>query len=605
MKRLFHFFVLVLVFSQKTEAQQWWQKATGYEIFVRSFQDFNADGKGDFNGLQSRLNYLNDGDSSTYSDLGIQLVWLMPIQPSPSYHGYDVTQYKAVNPEYGSMDEFKEMLAAAHQKGIKVVLDLVLNHTSNQHPWFVKSAANDSFYRNFYRWENKPLNAIGPWGQTVWHSKNNQYYYGVFWSGMPDLNYNYKPVRDSIFDIAKFWIKEIGVDGFRLDAVTYLYEEGNILKHHPNTLAFWQSFKDSCKSWNPNTYLVAEVWDPQDIIKQYASKFDQCFEFGVAGGNINAINSANPFDSKTALKYATENYDFASFITNHDQDRIASLYGNNQDKLKAVASLLLTQPGTPWLYYGEEVAMLGTKPDENIRRPMQWQANNFAGFSTVMPWRPLNSNYPQFNVSTLSTDPNSIFHHYRKLIHFRNQHEAIYKGTYKSLIGTNNEVFIFQRSTNNQDIVVMVNTSALALPSVQFSFSKANNANGTFTLKDVISDSSFSISSTGAFFSVNLPMQPYQTRILRFEPSTSNNEISPEDFQILVFPNPAKEEISIELANNFQPKNILLISMKGEVLQKWETENNQIQLKLNQAPGIYNLQIISGQNTYHKLLMIH
>jgi alpha-amylase len=602
MKNLFLLFALLIVFTAKIKAQQWWQKATGYEIFVRSFQDFNADGKGDFNGLHSRLNYLNDGDSATYTDLGIQLVWLMPIQPSPSYHGYDVTQYKAVNPDYGTMDEFKEMLEAAHQRGIKVIIDLVLNHTSTQHPWFVKSAANDSFYRNFYRWENTPLNATGPWGQQVWHNKNNQYYYGVFWSGMPDLNFNYKPVRDSIFDIAKFWIKEIGVDGFRLDAVTYLYEDGNTLKHHPSTLAFWQTFKDSCKSWNPNTYLVAEVWDPQDIIKQYAPKFDQCFEFGVAGGNINAVNTANPFESKTALKYALENYDFANFITNHDQNRIANLYNNNQNKLKAVASLLLTQPGTPWLYYGEEIAMLGAKPDEDIRKPMQWQANNFAGFSTVMPWRTLNSNYPQYNVSTLSTDPNSIFNHYRKLIHFRNNHEALQKGNYKSLIGTNNEVFIYQRSTLNQDIIVMVNTSAQIMPSVQFSFSKENGTSGTFNIKDVISDSSFLVSSTGSFFSLNLPMQAYQTRILRFEPSTSTNDISETNSILKVYPNPAKNEISIELPYNLKTSNIRLLSLKGEVLQNWE--NELIQLKLNQAPGLYLLQVNADQNSWNKLILI-
>lgn len=602
MKNLFLLFALLIVFTAKIKAQQWWQKATGYEIFVRSFQDFNADGKGDFNGLHSRLNYLNDGDSATYTDLGIQLVWLMPIQPSPSYHGYDVTQYKAVNPDYGTMDEFKEMLEAAHQRGIKVIIDLVLNHTSTQHPWFVKSAANDSFYRNFYRWENTPLNATGPWGQQVWHSKNNQYYYGVFWSGMPDLNFNYKPVRDSIFDIAKFWIKEIGVDGFRLDAVTYLYEDENTLKHHPSTLAFWQTFKDSCKSWNPNTYLVAEVWDPQDIIKQYAPKFDQCFEFGVAGGNINAVNTANPFESKTALKYALENYDFANFITNHDQNRIANLYNNNQNKLKAVASLLLTQPGTPWLYYGEEIAMLGAKPDEDIRKPMQWQANNFAGFSTVMPWRTLNSNYPQYNVSTLSADPNSIFNHYRKLIHFRNNHEALHKGNYKSLIGTNNEVFIYQRSTLNQDIIVMVNTSAQIMPSVQFSFSKENGTSGTFNIKDVISDSSFLVSATGSFFSLNLPMQAYQTRILRFEPSTSTNDISETNSILKVYPNPAKNEISIELPNNLKTSNIRLLSLKGEVLQNWE--NELIQLKLNQAPGLYLLQVNADQNSWNKLILI-
>ncbi len=596
---------LSLSLSPFSFAQSPIQGKTAYEIFVRSFQDFNGDGKGDFDGLQSRLDYLNDGNPNTYSDLGIGLIWLMPINPSPSYHGYDVTNYKAVNPEYGNMEQFKEMLASAHQRGIKVIMDLVLNHTSTNHPWFVKSAANDSFYRDFYRWENTAINSSGPWGQQVWHNRNGKYYYGVFWSGMPDLNYNYKPVRDSIFDMAKFWLKEVGVDGFRLDAVTYLYEEGNTLKHHPKTLAFWKEFKDSCKTWNPNAYLVAEVWDPQDVIKQYAPNFDHCFEFGVAGGNLTAINEGNPNNLRNALTYALANYDFSNFLTNHDQDRIASIFGNNQAKLKAAASLLLTQPGTPYLYYGEEVAMLGSKPDENIRRPMQWSTGSYAGFTTGFPWRPLNTNYAQYNVATLKADSNSIWNHYRKLIHFRNQYEAVHSGAYKNIISTQNEVLIAHRYVKGQNVYVLVNTSSNAFESVQFTISREDNQNGNFQLKDVMSSQSFNISSSSSFFGLNLNMQPYQTRILIFDnPTGQDNQVGSTQ-NLSIYPNPASEKVRIDWKGFSQQVSIELISMDGKAIIKESAENNFLELNLPKTAGVYFIKVSDflGNSVYKKLII--
>ena len=158
-------------------SKNWWNQSVFYELFVRSFYDSNGNGIGDFNGITAKLNYLNDGDSTTNTDLGINAIWLMPINASPSYHGYDVTDYKAVNPQYGSASEFKNMVKEAHKRGIKIVIDFVINHTSSQHPWFVKSVANDPFYRDFYRWNTSKPSYKGPWGQDVWYSKNNSNYY--------------------------------------------------------------------------------------------------------------------------------------------------------------------------------------------------------------------------------------------------------------------------------------------------------------------------------------------------------------------------------------------------------------------------------------------
>lgn len=598
--------VVLFAMSNATHvlAQKWWQKATAYEIFVRSFQDFNNDGKGDFYGMLSRLNHLNDGDSNTYTDLGIGAVWLMPINPSPSYHGYDVTNYKAVNKDYGTMEEFKEMLAEAHKRDIKVIIDLVINHTSSQHPWFSKSAANDTFYRNFYRWSSTVQNTNGPWGQQVWYQRNGSYYYALFWSEMPDLNYDYPPVQDSIFDIARFWIKEVGVDGFRLDAAMYLFEEGNTLKNHPKTIAFWQAFNDSCKSWNPNSYIIGEVWDSKETLLLYKNKLDQCFDFELADNSVNAVNNGNTAAWRSSQAYAYQNYDYGSFLTNHDQNRIASVMGNNQGKLMAAASLYLLHPGTPYLYYGEEVAMLGTKPDENIRRPMQWSNSAYAGFSGVEPWRALNTNYATYNVASLTANQASITNHYRKLIHFRNKYGAVAYGNYKNLISTQNEVIVSHRYTSNQDVYVMVSCSPNTLNNVQFTFTRSDGQGGTHTLRDVMTDSLITLTASGNVFSLSLPMAPFQTRILRFEPSTGDNQISPVEKACWIYPNPAKDRLQVELSGFTGSKTLRLINSQGQTLQEQEMVGNASELTLAVAPGLYFIEVISPQGSLVKKVWI-
>ncbi len=593
--------VALLLLQLNSFAQnKWWNNTTAYEIFVRSFYDTNGDGRGDFNGLTQKLSYLNDGDNSTTDDLGIGLIWLMPINPSPSYHGYDVTDYKKVNPQYGSMNLFKNMLNEAHTRGIKVIIDLVINHTSSQHPWFIKSAANDPFFRNFYRWQTSPPAQTGPWGQQVWYPKNGSNYYALFWSEMPDLNYTYQPVKDSIFSIAKYWLKEVGVDGFRLDAVMYLYENGNTLKNTPETISFLKELNDSCEVWKANSLLLGEVWDTPQSVALYTGVLDMCFDFNLAEKNIQSANTGNPYDAKLALNNAQNTLDtnqYASFLTNHDQNRIIDVLGNDINKNKVAASLYLTQPGVPFIYYGEEVAMKGVKPDEDIRRPMQWSAATRAGFTTGNPWRTINSNYTSFNVETLKADSNSIWNHYRKLIQLRNQTEILQLGSVKNILNTNAAAHSYLRSYNNDDIIVIVNTSANYLQEVEFTFKMSNGSSTLLNLVDVWNDSTMSITPTNDIYSFKQNLKPYQTYIYRNSLSIGKNS---EDFKkITVYPNPSNTNfIYIDGINLNANSSLKVLNSMGKQLENnIEVEGNKLNISALNS-GMYILFINTTEGAY-------
>ena len=220
-----------------TGGQPWWNDTTFYEIFVRSFYDSDGDGAGDLNGLIGKLDYLNDGDPTTTSDLGVTGIWLMPIMASPSYHGYDVTDYYQVNPEYGTNEDFKRLIEEAHKRGIRVIIDLVLNHTSAEHPWFIESQDPNSPKRDWYVWSDEEPQGKG------WHpGKNGGYYYGYFGEHMPDLNYKNPAVTEEMQKVVRFWLEEMGADGFRLDAVKYLYEDGKRIEHTPATHEWLKGF---------------------------------------------------------------------------------------------------------------------------------------------------------------------------------------------------------------------------------------------------------------------------------------------------------------------------------------------------------------------------
>ncbi|MFC1852998.1 alpha-amylase family glycosyl hydrolase [candidate division CSSED10-310 bacterium] len=341
----------------------------------------------------------------------------MPVCESPSYHGYDVTNYRVIEKDYGTEQDFLDLMAACDARGIRVIVDFVMNHTSNHHPWFQSSSDPDSAFFDWYRWSNTHPGYTGPWGQPVWHQhQNGLYYYGLFWSGMPDLNYTTPAVKQEMFDVAAYWLTEMRVAGFRCDAAKYIYEDGATLEDTAATFSFWEDFQIWYKTVNPEAMAVGEVWDRTDVVVQYVgSKFDFCFEFDLASLILHSISIGNPTELRSTmakLKTVYPYHQYGTFLTNHDQDRVFDVLQGSVDRAKLAASIYLTLPGIPYLYYGEEIAMAGVKPDEDIRRPMQWNAETNGGFTTGEPWHDLNPNYPDYNVADMQSDPDSIWHHY-------------------------------------------------------------------------------------------------------------------------------------------------------------------------------------------------
>lgn len=541
---------------------KWWNEVVWYEIFVRSFYDSDGDGIGDFNGLTQKLDYLNDGDPNTDTDLGIGGIWLMPIHPSPSYHGYDVTDYRAIHPDYGTMDDFKNFLAAAHERGIKVIIDYVMNHTSTEHPWFQASANGDEHFRDFYRWEDSKPSYTGPWGQQVWHQRNGDYYYGLFWGGMPDLNYENPAVKDSMFAISDFWIKEIGIDGFRQDAVLYIDEDGDKLKNTPETFQFWQDFTANLKAANPDAFSVGEAWEPTETVLQYITndRLDYAFEFDLAGAILNGVNNGDATGIIRQMQKVYDNYPFlqyGTFLTNHDMNRVMNVFGSDVNKAKVAASLYLTLPGIPYLYYGEEVGMLGQKPDEDIRLPMQWSDDANAGFTSGNPWRQPNANYREFNVEVMQEDENSLFNHYKELIHLRNVGSKLQTGELEFGTSTDNRILSFIRGDENgiNPVIIVTNLSSETLENVFIGipanfFDHHGNLGGCdvqFLMGEYFEyDVFYCNDETLSFSSVELP--PYSTFILTQASGGLSTEATEEDYTIQLhqnYPNPFNPSTNI------------------------------------------------------------
>ncbi|MDY6874012.1 MAG: alpha-amylase family glycosyl hydrolase, partial [Chloroflexota bacterium] len=446
--------------TSEPDPVSWWQDRVFYEIFVRSFKDSDGDGIGDFQGIIQQLDYLNDGDPTTHDDLGVGALWLMPINPSPSYHGYDVTDYTAVNPDYGTMDDFKQLLAEAEKRDIKVIIDLVLNHTSTEHPWFQASQDPESPFHDWYVWSDTKPQTPGPWSQTVWHrnAANNLYYYGVFWDGMPDLNYDNPDVRAEMLDVTKFWLEEVGVDGFRVDAARYLFAEGSVQQDTESTIAWFEDWRDFYKAIDPETFSVGEVWTNLQVTAKYSEGMDSLFMFDLAEDIKNGVYAADSArivaSYQDVLTYFPDG-NFSAFLSNHDQQRVMSLYGRNVEKAKLAALVYLTGPGTPFIYYGEEIGMTGNKPDENLRRPMQWTDDARGGFTTGTPWQPLEPDFEEVNLALQNENPNTLLNHYRRLIHLRNAHPALRGGEYLPLSSSCRQVYAVLRLLEEDALLII------------------------------------------------------------------------------------------------------------------------------------------------------
>ena len=410
---------------------------TVYEIFVRSFADSDGNGVGDLPGLTAHLDYLNDGDPATDGDLGVDGVWLMPIFPSPSYHGYDVSDYRAINPAYGTLADLDAFLAGAHARGIKVVIDMVLNHSSRAHPWFVDASAGPTAERrDFYTWSSEQPRWTRPWEATnPWYPSGGAWYYGVFCDCMPDLNLTNPAVEAELIDAMKFWLAR-GVDGFRLDAVRYFYENGaGQQSDQPQNHEFLKRVRAALTAQYPDAMLVAEAWAPIDIQARYWGNGDEAqlaFSFDLSDALKASATSGDASNVINILARAETTipdraYE-APFLSNHDQVRVMRALANTPGPARVAAAALFAMPGTPFLYYGEEVGMLGGagNADENKRTAMRWNAAAPGyGFTTGTPWR--TSDEPAgVDVASQQADAGSLWRLYRALIELRRENAALY-----------------------------------------------------------------------------------------------------------------------------------------------------------------------------------
>ncbi|MBW1811168.1 MAG: DUF3459 domain-containing protein [Deltaproteobacteria bacterium] len=452
-------------------APDWIEKAVGYEVFVRSFADSDSDGIGDLKGLQSKLDYLNDGKPGG-QDLEIDLLWLTPIHPAPSYHGYDVTDFYAVHPQLGSLEDFRQLIKQAHSRGMRVVLDLVVNHTSREHPWFLEACASkDSPRRDWYLWRRDDPGWKRPWGGgwPVWHSFADYFYYAIFWVGMPDLNFNNPAVVGEIEKIVEFW-QRLGVDGFRVDAARYFVED------HDGTLAdtgkthqVAKTLKRILRKGQDDSVLLAEVWTKTEIVADYAGQddeYDLAFNFDLAGVLPVTLLAEEPDEIEKVLgrveKYFSRRGYDAPFFENHDFDRLRTKLSGREKPLALAAVLLMTLPGTPFIYYGQEIGManaLGCEGDVCRRAPMQWAAGENAGFSSVEPWTKPAQDFRSVNVAAQNNDSASLLNLYRRLIKLRREQPALTSLERRRLATNQAAIYAYLRGAGDHPVGVILNFS--------------------------------------------------------------------------------------------------------------------------------------------------
>ena len=440
-----------------------------YHIFVGSFSDSNSDGVGDLRGIIERFDYLNDGDDASGKSLGIEGIWLSPIHPSPSYHKYDVKDYYAVDPKFGTEEDLKELIQLCKSRNVQLIMDLVINHTSSQHPWFIKfreahvtGNTGDPYY-DYYTY------AADQSGNATFCALpgTREYYEGNFSHEMPELNFDNPVVREEMVKVAKHYL-DLGVDGFRFDAAKYIYfgdEERNV--------EFWKWYMEQLRSIKPDLYAVAEVWDGDPITYPYFAALN-CFNFSMsqASGQIaraargGYVSSYTEYVAQYIAEIQKQKPDAMpiTFIANHDMDRAAGFLMTATGAAQVAANLSLLMPGSSFIYYGEEIGMLGSRggsnTDANRRLAMLWGDGD-----TVKD--PVGANYTakQANgtVKDQLTDPNSLYNHYKKLVAIRKANPEIANGVFTSLSLKEGKVGGFLSEYEGKTVAVLHNTTTEAV----------------------------------------------------------------------------------------------------------------------------------------------
>jgi len=492
------------------EPTLWYKDAVFYEVYVRAFHDSNNDGHGDLRGLIEKLDYLKD--------LGVDCLWLLPIYPSPlKDDGYDISNYYDVHSNYGTLDDFEELLEEAHKRGLRVIMDLVLNHTSNHHPWFRAARANKySIFRDFYVWSESSMafrdariifldTEQSNW---AWDEKSRQYYWHRFYASQPDLNYDNPVVQAEMLKVMSFWL-DLGVDGFRADAVPYLFErEGTSCENLPETHRFLKEIRKFLEEHYPGRILLAEAnqW-PEDIVPYFGNGGDE-FHMGFHFPIMPRIYMSIRKEDRTQLVWImgrtptlTETNQWCMFLRNHDEltlemvteeerewmwqefapdprmrlnlgirRRLAPLLDNDHRKIMLANSLLFTLPGSPIIYYGDEIGMgdnIWLHDRNGVRTPMQWDNSSGAGFSksrTPNFYLPIidDDTYgnQQVNVKSQQENPYSLWHSIRHMIRVRRQFQAFGRGDFQWIDCDNDAIAAYMRTYENQTIYVLNNLSA-------------------------------------------------------------------------------------------------------------------------------------------------
>jgi alpha-glucosidase len=505
---LFSIFAAAAVNAQQQKpaaARPWWQDAVFYEIYPRSFADSNNDGIGDLNGITSKLDYLHD--------LGVTALWITPCFPSPQVDfGYDVSDYEAIDPMYGTLKDFDRLVSEAKKRNIRVVLDFVVNHTSDQHKWFIDSrSSKTSAHRDWYIWrdgkgEQPPNNWYSEFGKAAWtfDKKTGQWYYNYFYPEQPDLNWRNPAVKEAMLDVTRFWYKR-GVAGFRLDAVDTLFEDPNLTDNPsksgldkfgrpdferkyntklPEVHGVLQDLRKIADQYD--AVLIGETWT-RDIseLKEYYGEHSNELQMPM-DLMFGTVNKLSPAEFRRQIAAVDSAGGWPVFvISNHDMNRSWNRYGDgshNDEIAKLMASLYLTLRGSPIMYYGEELGMENNDPKrkedvkdpegvvgwpkeigrDGERTPMQWNDSNNAGFSKTKPWLPVPPSYKTHNVAAEVKDPNSILSVYRQVLALRKSEPALANGTYMPLNEADPNVLAYLRNDKdkNEAVLVLLNMSA-------------------------------------------------------------------------------------------------------------------------------------------------
>jgi len=477
----------------------WWQTGVIYQIYPRSFQDSNDDGIGDLRGITQRLPYL--------VELGVDAIWLSPIFPSPmADFGYDISDYTGIDPLFGNLDDFDALLAAAHAQGLKVILDLVPNHTSDRHPWFLESrASRRSRKRDWYIWRDPaanggpPNNWLSVFGGSAWEydGASGQYYYHAFLAAQPDLNWRNPSVRSAIYEVMRYWFRR-GVDGFRVDAVWHLIKDGEFRDNPPNAgfratdppphhrlIPLYTADRPEVHDVIAEMRRVADEFSDRVLIGEIYLPLERMVAY--YGRDLAGVHLPFNFSLLSASWHASSiarlisEYEAALpvggwpnwVLGNHDRPRIASRVGPNQARIAAM--LLLTLRGTPTMYYGDEIAMnqvaitpdqvrdpLGKNPPgrglgrDGCRTPMRWDNTAHAGFSTADPWLPLGSTFDKDSVVDQRRDKTSMHQLYRRLIDLRRKRAALLFGSYGTVLAGGN-LLVFTRKLGRERLLIALN----------------------------------------------------------------------------------------------------------------------------------------------------